>query len=241
MDISIVIPVFEESIKIKRDIHAASGFVIKNQLVGEIIIVDDGSRDDTARAAEEAGANIKTHLKVIRYSKHRGKGFAVKTGILSSRGKYVMFIDSGLCVPYNNSLVGLNFLKGKKYHIAHASRKLNSSTIHKPQPIRRRIMGTIMHRILITWLRVPSNLTDTQCGLKIYRGNVARELYGECLSTGFLFDVEIILRAVKKGYRIIEFPIEWTVDPDSRLNPIKNFISTISEMMAIKKLHLANN
>jgi hypothetical protein len=83
--------------------------------------------------------------------------------------------------------------------------------------------------------RIPKNLTDTQCGLKIYRKETAHELYAACITYGFLFDVEIILRARRNGYRILEFPIEWTSDPDSRLSVSRTFLSMFSELRTIRK------
>lgn len=81
--------------------------------------------------------------------------------------------------------------------------------------------------------------TDTQCGFKLYKGDVARELYAECMTEGFLFDVEIILRAQRAGYRIKEFPIEWTCDLDSRLHPVRNSVELFREMMIIRRRHIA--
>ena len=236
MDLSIVIPAFEESAKIGRDVQAALKFLQDNHLAGEIIVVDDGSQDNTAVAAKQAGETTPTPVKVIRYDKHQGKGFAVRTGINMTKGQFVMFADSGLCVPYDNTIVGLKLLKSGVCDIAHGSRKLEKSKIHRQQPYIRRVIGFMMRWILILWLKVPSALSDTQCGFKIYNGNVARKLYRQSKSDGFLFDIEIIMHAMALGYNMKEFPIEWTSDPDSRLLPIKNLWNTICEMSALKQL-----
>ena len=79
------------------------------------------------------------------------------------------------------------------------------------------------------------DLTDTQCGFKVYRGDVARTLYGECFSDGFMFDIEILMRALKHGYRVREFPVEWRCDWDTRLRPARGAFSTFSELAAIKR------
>ena len=84
-------------------------------------------------------------------------------------------------------------------------------------------------------LRVPRELTDTQCGFKMYRGDVARELYGQCITDGFMFDIEVILRAAKKGYRIAEFPVEWTCDIDSRLSVARTPWPVLSELRKIRR------
>jgi cellulose synthase/poly-beta-1,6-N-acetylglucosamine synthase-like glycosyltransferase len=111
MDLSIVIPARNESKKIGWDVEAASAFLKSNHLTGEIIVVDDGSGDGTTKAAKNVKVSPSIPLKVIRLSHHRGKGYAIRTGIKIAQGEYVMFADSGCCVPYGNVLHGLSMLK----------------------------------------------------------------------------------------------------------------------------------
>jgi dolichyl-phosphate beta-glucosyltransferase len=85
-------------------------------------------------------------------------------------------------------------------------------------------------------MKIPAEFTDTQCGFKIYKGDVARQLYGECATDGFAFEIEIIMRAQKKGYRIKEFPIDWTCDRDSRLSPTRSFWRILLELITIKQI-----
>jgi len=93
----------------------------------------------------------------------------------------------------------------------------------------------IFHWFVILYMKIPAELTDTQCGFKIYKRDVARKLYYECSTDGFGFDIEIIMRAQKEGYRIKEFPINWTCDRDSRLSPTRSFWSILLELAAIKR------
>ena len=234
MDISIVIPVFEESKKIAADINAASQFLKNNNLTGEIIIADDGSKDGTAQVAQSTPVPPEIILKVIRSEHNRGKGHAVRNGITQSSGKYVMFADSGCCVPYSNILDGLALLREKSCDIAHASRKLKQSKIHRNQPLRRRICSALFRQVMIYFMKMPPEITDSQCGFKIYNGDIARSLYAKCITDGFMFDIEIILRAKKQNYRIAEFSIAWTCDRDSRLSISRSFSSVLRELLAIK-------
>jgi len=236
MDISIIIPVFEESKKIGKDIYAASQFLETHSLTGEIIIVDDGSLDDTATAAKSVDMTPEIPIHVIRYPVNRGKGYAVRTGIKSSQGETVMFIDSGGCVPYENVLRGLYMLNNGVCDIAHGSRFLPESKILMPHARSRCLSSWIFRKFLTCLMNIPSELTDTQCGFKMYRGEVARALYGQCNTDGFMFDVEIILRARKQGFRIKEFPIEWTADHDSRLSQIRMPFYVLSELIRIKQI-----
>ncbi|HCO92669.1 MAG TPA: hypothetical protein DIU00_01750 [Phycisphaerales bacterium] len=235
MDISIVIPAFEESKKVARDVTEAAGFLEAHQFAGQIIVVDDGSKDNTAEVAENVQVSTNTKLQVIRYETHRGKGYAVRTGIKHSSGQYVMFADSGSCVPYEDTLRGLELLKSDACDIAHGSRKMRECHIERTQSLYRRICSRIFHWFVIHDMKIPAEFTDTQCGFKMYKGDVARHLYGEAITDGFSFDIEIIMRAQKEGYRIREFPIDWTCDRDSRLSPTRSSWHVLSELLKIRR------
>ncbi len=236
MDLSIVIPAFEESAKIARDIESAGAFLMENNLAGEIIVVDDGSKDDTCQVAKSAAVSTGIHLEVIRYYHHRGKGYAVRTGVSRSRGKYVMFADSGCCVPYSDTLKGIEMLESDHCDIAHASRKLAESKIQTKQAWYRRICSSVFKWFVHQSMGIPHELTDTQCGFKIYKGDIARKLYSECLTDGFMFDVEIIIRALRQNLRIKEFPIQWACDRDSRLSIARTPWPVIRELIKIKRI-----
>lgn len=233
MQLSIVIPTYNESTKIARDISAAADFLQHAALRGEIIVVDDGSEDHTADFAERVVLPNAIVLRVLRNPQHRGKGFAVRTGMLQACGDYVMFADSGLPVPYENALRGLALLQNGTCDLAHASRRLPESRIHRPQPWQRRWFSALFRWVIVYFLKVPSRLTDTQCGFKIYRGEVARALFGKCFTAGFMFDIEIIMRALQHDYRIAEFPVEWTCDPDSRLSVTRSPRRILQELLAL--------
>ena len=235
MDLSIVIPVYEEENKIGGDIKAAAEFLTTHRLAGEIIIVDDGSKDKTSEAAKNVEVPDDVEVKIVRYEPHRGKGYAVRTGIEQTEGDYVMFADSGSCVPYGDSLRGLDLLKKGVCDIAHGSRKMDGCHIESRQSLYRRICSKLFHGFVVYYMKVPSELTDTQCGFKIYKGDVARELYGQCITDGFAFDIEVIKRAQKEGCKIKEFPINWTCDRDSRLSPARSLRYVLSELMNIKR------
>jgi dolichyl-phosphate beta-glucosyltransferase len=236
MDLSIVIPVFEESKKIARDIKEAADFLTSHNLAGEIIIVDDGSRDNTSEIAKNVEISSDVKLEVIRYEQHRGKGYAVRRGISQTSGDYVMFADSGYCVPYEDTMRGLDLIKNGACDIAHGSRKMSGCHIEKAQSFYRRICSKIFRWFVVCDMKIPAEFTDTQCGFKIYKGDVARHLYGECVTDGFTFDIEIIMRARKEGYRIKEFPIDWTCDPDSRLSPSRSSWRILTELLNIRRI-----
>jgi dolichyl-phosphate beta-glucosyltransferase len=235
MDLSIVIPVYNEAQKIRHDIMAASAFLSGQGMTGEIIVVDDGSRDRTVEMAQETVVDEGVSLKLTGYREHKGKGKAVRTGIVEATSDLVLFIDSGSCIPYENVNRGIALLRSGKCELAHGSRFLAGSLITRPRKPHRILVSYLFRRYVRLISRVNGDLTDTQCGLKIYPRDIAHELYAACRTDGFLFDVEIILRARQKGYRVREFPIEWTSDPDSRLSVCGTFLHILPEMRGIRR------
>ena len=234
MDVSIIIPVFNEGKKIEKDIQQATRFLSSQKMTGEIIISDDGSTDNTLSFVRKIEIDPRISLKIIDNKDHRGKGHAVKSGILEARSKVVLFIDSGSCVPYTDVMKGIDMIHTGSSDIAHGSRFLKDSIITRKKQWYRRIMSVGFRKLIHICIKIPEDLTDTQCGLKIYKRKAAFELYRQCITEGFMFDIEIILRAVKAGYRIKEFPISWTADLDSRLSPTASFFQIISELGSIK-------
>jgi len=236
MNISIVIPAFNEEKKIGHDVEVAAAFIDEESVLGEIIVVDDGSTDKTADEANNAAVPSAFERNVIRLDKNRGKGNAVKTGILASKGEVVLFADSGTCVPYANALPQIARIRKGELDIAMASRRLKDTVIHRNRSWKRRVLSMVFRAVARIITGVPNRFSDTQCGFKIYRGVIARELFAKCKTTGFLFELEILLRALKRGYRVEEFPVEWTCDLDTRLRPGSDAAGVLKEMFQVRSI-----
>lgn len=233
--LSIVIPAYNEHAKVQRDIESASAFLADAKLSGEIILVDDGSNDGTAEAAAVAFAKTGAPGRVIRLEKNRGKGCAVRTGILASRGEFVLFADSGVCIPFSNALRGMELLTTGGCDIANGSRRRHDSVIRTNSHWTRRIDSWLFRHGMPFIAGTPRRLTDTQCGFKMYRGAVAREIYSKCTIDGFMFDIEVILLAVRARYKIGEFPVEWSCDFDSRLHPARYLPRMLVEIYEVRR------
>jgi dolichyl-phosphate beta-glucosyltransferase len=240
MDISIIIPAYNEAAKIGRDVEEAASFLGKNRFDGEVIVVDDGSTDGTAAEAERANTPSAARKTVLRLERNSGKGGAVKRGILESRGKVVLYADSGTCIPYANALPVIQRIVAGDLDIGLASRRLPETVIRRNRPLRRRIISRVFHWAAVTVAGMPRWITDSQCGFKVYRGDVARELFAGLITQGFLFELEIILKALRRGLRVEEFPVEWTCDLDTRLRPSAQAGSVFKELLKVRSIGKKN-
>lgn len=231
LDLTIIIPAFNDAHKFTTDVEAADRFLSDESLNGEIVLVDDGSTDDTLERARALQGRY-PRFRVVSYPKNRGKGYALARGVESARGGTVMFADAGMCVPYDIARIALTMLALDMCDIAIGSRRVRGS-VKKEQPLYRRI-GARGHALLVHALGVPNYISDTQCGFKFYRAAVAKRLFGALVTDGFMFDVEIILRAVKDGCRILEFPVIWSNDPDTRFKPFPGSLKVLGDLTRIR-------
>ena len=236
MDISIVIPALNEAQKIRFDVEAAASFIDENKFSGEVIVVDDGSTDGTADVAWKANVSSSVGFEVISLDQNSGKGFAVRAGILKARGDVVLFADSGTCIPYTNALKQIERIRAGDLDIAMASRRLKNTRILVDRSRKRRFLSWLFRQAAIAITGLPRRITDSQCGFKLYKRKIARELFKECQTKGYMFELEILLRALQKGYRIEEIPVEWSCDLDTRLRPRREAVSVLKELFRVRSI-----
>ena len=229
--ISIVIPTYNEEKSIEGSIKTVEQYLRDSGFDYEIIISDDGSIDKTLDAVRKIMVGNEK-IKLVA-NEHKGKGGAVRAGILQSSGNLVLFTDADLSTPIEE------FEKLKKaldegYDIAIASRDLPGSKILKHQSWYRELLGKLLNRIIqLLYLR---GFADTQCGFKVFKGEVAKKLFNTQKIDGFLFDVEVLSLARKFGYRIAEVPVCWYHKEMSRVSIFKHLPQIVFDFLRIKFL-----
>jgi len=227
--ISLVIPAYNESQIIADTIDKALAYLSKKNYSFEIIVVDDGSIDDT----RDVVGNLSKKCPFLRLicNSHLGKGASVKSGVLFSRGEYVLFSDADLSTPLEELEKMLPLLVDD-YDVVVGSRALTGSTLLKKQGWFRRTMGKTFN--VFIKLLVFNGINDTQCGFKCFKKVTAHRLFSSQRLNGFCFDVEILYIAKKIGYRVKEIPISWANRCDSRVRLVRDSLSMAVDILRIK-------
>lgn len=226
--LSVVIPAYNEHARIHGTLDRVLPYLRARENPFELIVVDDGSVDETAASVEARGD---PEIVVIRCAQNRGKGAAVRTGVLASRGDAILLTDADLSAPIEE-LSRLEASLSEGSDVACGSRGLRSSEIVRSQPIYRRQMGNVFNHILR--LLALTSLRDTQCGFKLFRGQPAQDIFSRCTTDGFAFDVECLYLAERLGYRVAEVPVAWSHVPESRVHVAKDSARMLRDVLKIR-------
>jgi len=228
--LSIVIAAYNEENRIGESLLKIKKYFDGQDNDYQIIVVDDGSTDNTRQMSTDYTAEI-TNLKVIGYPENKGKGYALRQGVFASKGDTVLLTDADLSTPIDELDRLLPLLKDQEYDIAIGSRALEPNKILKKQPWWRQGMGKIFNRIVK--IMVLDDFDDTQCGFKLFSGNVARRLFKNARINRFAYDVEILAMAKESGCRIVEVPVKWINSPASKVNPIFDSMQMLFDLIKI--------
>ena len=226
MKVSIVVPTYNESLRIGASLHKIEDYLNKNKFDYEIIVVDDGSTDKTALIVKKF-KNSK--VKLISYASNRGKGYAVKQGMLAATHDWILFTDADLATPMEELE---NFLKFQNYDVLIGSRAMKDSKILIHQPWYRELGGKIIN-FFVRFTALPG-IKDTQCGFKLFRKAAAQAIFPKQTINGFGFDIEILYIARKKGFKIKELPIQWSNNPDTKVKPLKDGLRILIDLAKIR-------
>jgi len=227
--LSVIIPAFNEAGRLPAALGSIVDFFGSQGIFGEVIVVDNASTDRTAGIT----ADFASRYPFIRYlyEATRGKGAAVRTGILAGEGDYLLISDADLAVPLTEVKKLLSPLQGD-FDIAIGSRE-SEGAVRYNEPSYRHLMGRVFNRIVR--LLVLPDIRDTQCGFKCFRRDAARRLFSKSKINGWSFDVEILCMAREKGYRVIEQPVNWYYGAGSKVRPLRDTWLMLRELIRIRR------
>ena len=236
LHLSVVIPAYNEQDRIVRTLENTIAYLSEQSYASEIIVVSDGSSDNTAKVIHNFKTPGHVLLRSLEYLPNRGKGYAVRYGMLRAKGRVAMFMDADYAVPMAHCQQGLELIAGGN-DIAIGSRAVDGARIGERQNIARHASARIYTLIQNLYLGI--HYPDTQCGFKFFTRKAARKLFGEQKLDSVIFDPEILWLAKKAGYRVGQFPVNWRHVADSRIqyDSIQKSLFVFQELFRIKRLH----
>ncbi len=229
-DLSLIFPAYNEHARIAATIREADSCFRARRLTVEILVAADGT--DGTREAAAALCHEVPRLKVLGSPERRGKGHGIRQAVHEATGKLIGFADADNKTPITEFDKFLPLLE-EGCDVVIGSRGLSDSRIERPQPWYRR-WGSRGFRVLLSTLIGLPDIRDTQCGFKFFQGHVARDLFARQRIDGYMFDVEILMLAVRAGYGIECVPVRWRDDADSRLELFRGNVRNLLDVLKIR-------
>jgi glycosyltransferase involved in cell wall biosynthesis len=232
--LSIVIPAYNEAARLGSTLDAVADYMRQNYPQGEVIVVDDGSSDETADIARAALARARPlRTSVISYRSNLGKGRAVRLGLLAARGDVVLFSDADLSTPISEAPKLIEPILKNECDVAFGSRALDRSLIGVHQSWRREQGGRIFN--LFVRLATGMPFWDTQCGFKAFKMSACRPLVEAATVDRFGFDVELLYLAHRAGLRLREVPVRWDHNEGSKISLFSDSFKMLGEVGLIRQ------
>lgn len=229
-ELSIVIPCFNEELRLPRTIELIEQYLARVGTSYELILVDDGSSDGT-REIMDAAAERNRSVRLEALPQNRGKGRALAEGVAAARGAEILVTDADLSTPIEE-IDKLRSELRRGAGVAIASRALKGSRVEISQPAYRVLMGKAFN-LLVQAVLLPG-IWDTQCGFKLFRAGVAHEVFAGLTTDGFGYDPEVLYRAKKRGVRIAEVPVVWRNSAPTKVSPIKSSIDMFKHVVRVR-------
>src|ERR1700687_1812482 len=234
--LSVVIPCYNEEQRLPRTIEQVERYLDRRGDY-ELILVDDGSRDGTRQVMDEAAARHKA-VRVEVLPANRGKGRALAEGVKVSLGEEVLVTDADLSTPIDE-LEKLESALAAGAGVAIGSRAVKGSRVELAQPFYRVLMGKAFN-LIVQAVLLPG-IWDTQCGFKLFRGDIAREVFAGLTTDGFGYDPEVLYLAKKKGVRIAEVPVVWRNSAPTKVMPIRSSVDMFRHVVNVRLGRTARN
>jgi len=235
-EISIVIPAYNEESVIGGTLDEVSEYLEGRGLDYEIILVSDGSADNTEKIARSKSA-LNKRIKVLSNGRNMGKGFSVKKGCLSASGEVIAFTDSDLSYPISEVEKPLKMIRSRAADVAIGSRTVTGARIVVHTSPLRKVMSMVFN--LFVRLIAIKGIGDTQCGFKAFSRDAVKDIFSLQTMRGFSFDVELIYIAKKLGFKVGEFPIVWAKSAkSSSVNPVSDSLAMFLDIIKIRLLDM---
>ena len=231
LELSIVVPAFNEEQRLPKSLESIAHYLKSRSLRAEVLVVDDGSTDATAKIVEASRSRL-PGLRLISNDRNHGKGFTVRRGMLEARGEIALFTDADLSTPIEEVDRFLALLRDNAYDGAIGSRAVDRSLIEIHQPALRERAGIIFNRIVRWTTGLP--FQDTQCGFKAFRRVKSRPIFERQRTEGFGFDPEILFLAQREGLCIAEVPVRWRHNPATKVNMFRDSLRMFLDLLAIR-------
>ncbi len=231
LDLSIIIPAYNEERRLPRTLDLIGMYLKTQSLRTEILVVDDGSSDGTARLAASYAGQY-PNLRVLSNGKNRGKGYSVRHGMLEARGEYALFTDADLSTPIDELAKLLAALREQGNDVAIGSRALNRKLILVHQSKVREQAGMLFNYFVRRIMGI--KISDTQCGFKAFRMDRARIIFEQQRMEGFGFDPEILFLARRYQLRVAEVPVRWSHDSGTKVNVAADGIQMLFDLLVIR-------
>ncbi|HXF94024.1 MAG TPA: dolichyl-phosphate beta-glucosyltransferase [Nitrospiraceae bacterium] len=232
-DLSVVVPAYNEAARILPPLHRLARYLDSHGAPYEILVVDDGSRDGTAAAVERFRAGCPA-VRLIRLPANQGKGAAVRKGMLEANGRLQLFTDADGATPIEE------LWRLEQAVIDGADLAIGSRTLASRDPrytVRARWHRSVLGALFNMLVRRAgiAGIADTQCGFKLFRRSVARDLFSVASIDGYGFDLELLYVAQRRGYRIAEVPVNWADQPGSKVRVLRDGLRMVRDLFAIRR------
>jgi glycosyltransferase involved in cell wall biosynthesis len=227
---SIVIPAYNERTRIAKSLDRIMGYIADHNWDAEVIVVDDGSNDGTADIVRDYASRC-AGLRLLLNPGNRGKGYSVRNGMLHAQGEILLFSDADLSSPIEESSKLFSAIAGGA-DVAIGSRWMQAELQTEKQPLYRQLFGRVFNLALRIVLGL--QFKDTQCGFKAFTRPAARALFPLQTIERWGFDPELIYLAQKFGFRVEEVPVAWAHREGTRINPVRDGIRMVGEMLEIR-------
>jgi dolichyl-phosphate beta-glucosyltransferase len=228
--LSVVVPAYNEEVRLGRSLPKIFEYYSGQDYSFEVVVVSDGSSDSTAAIVREF-CKERSQCRLVEYTPNRGKGYAVKTGMLEAKGELILFCDADLATPQEET-VKLWKRIADGADVAIGSRPLRDSNLEIHQPFYREMLGRLGNKLI--QLLAIRGIEDTQCGFKLFTAASANAIFRRCKLDGFSFDFEALMIARDLGYRIDEVPIRWMDQAGSKVVPWRDFPRALRDLVKLR-------